>query len=471
MKHKAKDNKSINSVAAVSSARTGPFRGVSIARKGGFLKLISCTTAGDEQGDFAEFVKDFTKGRKGHVDHLAVVAELRAASFYRISIPPVRASQADAIISMQCESLVPVAMDRMKIGHRIDPVQGGKCAVTLAVAAREQVQQCVEMASGVSANGVILTAEAVAVAWRKIFSGGCDDAVLVYIQQDRSLVLEVVFGRLSGAVTIEVGKDQLLSGETAASSRSLFTHDLRDALSMFSGGVSSNVFVLSSDVEQYDELINSFATANITAQASVPLGVRLKGAEDFDAEQIMEYIEPLGACFVALDPENGCIDFFKGGPDKEALDAKSDSLRSLINPCLILFMVLALFMVASKAMDKASLSRLTSPEIDQIIADQKLRKLVAQKRVDFVELLVKVEAALPPGMKIKSFSSERGKAMSLSSVADSIDQVLGLQEKLKAQKGISEVNIASSRTDEKTRKIDFKMTFHYKEYTKKSSGL
>jgi hypothetical protein len=471
LKHKAKDNKSINSVAAVSSACGGPFRGISIARKGGFLKLVSSLTASDEQNSFAEFVKDFMKGRKGHVDHLAVVAELRASSFYRISIPPVRVSQADAIISMQCESLVPVAIDRMKIAHRIDPVCDGKCAVTLAVAGKEQVQQCVEMASGLSANGVILTAEAVAGAWRKLFSGGCDDAVLVYVQQDRSLVLEVVSGRLGGAVTIEVGKDQLLSEETASSSRSLFTHDLRDALSMFSGGVSSNVFVLSSDAEQYDELINSFATANITAQASIPLGVRLKGAEDFDAEQIMEYIEPLGACFVALDPEGGCIDFYKGGPDKEALDAKSDSLKSLIAPCLILFAVLALFMVASKAMDRASLSRLSSPEIDRIIADQKLRKLVAQKRVDFVELLSKIEAALPPGMKIKSFSCERGKAMSLSSVADSIDQVLGLQEKLKGQKGITEVNIASSRTDEKTGKIDFKMTFHYKEYTKKSSGL
>ena len=74
-------------------------------------------------------------------------------------------------------------------------------------------------------------------------------------------------------------------------------------------------------------------------------------------------------------------------------------------------------------------------------------------------------------MKITSFSCERGKAMSLSSTAGSLDQVLTLQEKLKEQKGVTEVNIASSRTDEKTRKIDFKMTFHYKDYTKKSSGL
>lgn len=473
MKYKAKDNKSINSVAAISPGQelAGPFKGVSIRKNKSGLKLVSSMTASSQPEAFPEFVSDFTRGRKSHVDAIVLGMDLKGASFYRICIPPVKSAQVDAIISMQAETLIPVPLERMRIGYRIDPAQNGKCPVTLAVSGKGQVDRCIEIAENVSADGVILTAEAVAIAWRRLFDNACDDAVLVYIQQDRSLVLNMVSGRLESAVTIEVGHAHIDSQEIESYSESLFTHDLRNAISMFAETCSGKVFVLSPEPGKYDELIKSFTMANIPAQASIPVPGRLKASEDFGTNQIMEYIEPIGACLIAIDPECSHIDFFKAALDRKASNARPDSFKSLITSCLILLVILVLFSIVAKAMDKKSLSRYTSPEIDEMISQQKIRKLVAQKRVDFIEFLAKVEAALPSGMKIKSIFCERGKQISLSSTANSTDQILELQEKLKEQKGITEVNFSPGQMDEKTKKIDFKIMFNYKDYTKKSSGL
>ena len=92
-----------------------------------------------------------------------------------------------------------------------------------------------------------------------------------------------------------------------------------------------------------------------------------------------------------------------------------------------------MFLVVAKAIDKSSLAKLPTDGVDSVIAQRKVRKLVAQQRTDFIEVLEILEAAIPPGMKMKNLSCERGKPMSFSSTASSIEQILQFQDNLLEQ--------------------------------------
>jgi hypothetical protein len=397
-------------------------------------------------------------------------------SFYRIAIPPVKPAQAKSIIEMQAESLLPLPMQRMKIGYRIDDAKSGKCPVILAAARLDSIDRQLEMARTISAEAVILDAQAVVAAWTSLFAVRHKNAVVIHVCQKKSLVVLVESSRLCHAATIDVGFDDLCSVDRASSSAALFRHDLRNVLDMFDVDAYENVFVLSPEQNTYAALIETLNSANIRAAASMPVPEKFSPTTTLDPGDIIEYLEPLGTALAVLDDEVDRIDIVGQIHQDEKDQNKTTSFEKLINACIALALVLAMFFAVSKVIDKANLARVPIDGVSEILAQRKARKLVAQKRVDLLEVIEMLEAALPKGMKIKSFSCERGKPMSISSTASSLDQILVFQDSLlkelkERQTDEPNVNFTASKPDEKKKTMNFKMTFHYKDYTKKSSRL
>jgi hypothetical protein len=245
---------------------------------------------------------------------------------------------------------------------------------------------------------------------------------------------------------------------------------------MFGVDAFENVFILSPEQDTYAALIETLNADDIRAAVSVPVPEKFAPSTTLEPGDIMEYIEPLGTALAVLDDEVEHIDIVGQISSDEKTQNKTASFEKLINACVALALVLAMFFAVAKAVDKANLAGLPIDDVSEIIAQQKVRKLVAQKRTDFIDVLAMVETALPEGMKIKNLSCERGKPMSVSSTASSIDQVLKFQENLLAQlkdrqKTKPYVDFTTSKFDEKKKTMNFKMTFHYKDYTKKSSRL
>ena len=256
----------------------------------------------------------------------------------------------------------------------------------------------------------------------------------------------------------------------------MFRHDLRNALEMFGVDACENVFILSPEQDTYSQLIESLNAADIRAAASVPVPGKIAASTPLDQHDIMEYIEPIGTALAVFDADVEHIDLFGRIQRDEDAQNKTGSLEKLISACAVLVMVVVLFCAVAKAIDKANLAKFPTDDVGRIIAQRNARRLVAQKRTDFVEVLAMVEAALPSGMKIKNLSCERGKPMSVSSTASSIEQILQFQDNLllqlkDRQKAEPKVSFTASKFDEKKKSMGFKMTFHYKEYTKKSSRL
>ena len=480
MKHQNKNKTKISSVLAISPGANaeGPFKAIRVARTSRGFKILFNTIASGEQTTVSDFLSDVVSAHaKRSVSHPTVLGmDSSAVSFYRIAIPPVKPAQAKSIIAMQAESLLPLPMERMKLGYRIDAAKDGKCPVTLAAGRADSIDRQLEMARTISAEVVILDAQAIVAAWRHLFAVRHNNSVVVHIRQKKSLVVRVESFKLCHAATIDVGFSDLCSDDTASSSAALFRQDLRNALDMFGVDTYENVFVLSPEQNTYAALIETLNAADIRAAASVPVPEKFSPTTTLETDDIIEYIEPLGTAFTVLDDEVEHIDIVGQVCNDEKTQNKTASFEKLIHACITLVLVLAMFLAVAKAVDKANLARIPIDDVSEVIAQRKVRKLVAQKRIDLVEVMATVETALPGGMKIGNLSCERGKPMSVSSTASSIDQILQFQDNLlkelkERQTAEPMVDFTASKLDEKKKTMNFKMTFNYKEYTKKSSRL
>ena len=91
---------------------------------------------------------------------------------------------------------------------------------------------------------------------------------------------------------------------------------------------------------------------------------------------------------------------------------------------------------------------------------------VADGRPDVLDILTKVNESVQPEMLLDNFVFQKGKPVSISSFAKSYEQVYEFEKTLADKSGISDVKIISPTFDEKQKRVNFKMTFHYKDFTK-----
>jgi len=96
----------------------------------------------------------------------------------------------------------------------------------------------------------------------------------------------------------------------------------------------------------------------------------------------------------------------------------------------------------------------------EIIAQQKLRKIVAAGRGDIIGMLMKINKCCQGGMMLDSFSYRRKDAkVTVAGAAGSWEQLYKLEKDLKAQKGILNVKIKNPSSSKG--KIKYTITFNY----------
>jgi hypothetical protein len=84
-----------------------------------------------------------------------------------------------------------------------------------------------------------------------------------------------------------------------------------------------------------------------------------------------------------------------------------------------------------------------------------------------LDLLKLVNKSGDRGIKLNSLQFKKGQLVTISGETGNNDQLRDFEKNLQDKKGIEEVNCTPT-TDSKGKKITFKMTFHYKNFTKKT---
>jgi Tfp pilus assembly protein PilN len=103
-----------------------------------------------------------------------------------------------------------------------------------------------------------------------------------------------------------------------------------------------------------------------------------------------------------------------------------------------------------------------------LVKRQQLIRTVAQERPDLLDLLKVVNESGDRGITLTTLFFKKGQPVSISGEASSNDQLSRYEKNLQNAKGIEKVNY-SANTNAKSKKITFTMTFHYKNFSTKTT--
>jgi hypothetical protein len=475
-------NKTTVIAATAGSRRRGPYKAVMVKKASKGLELI-WKTVEDGGDDLSAFIKKVMPQKastdtNGSLPAGVLALDAASVAFYRIEAPPVPDSQLDPIVRMQAESLLPLPLDQMQIAWRADAEVNGKRACSIVAARSDQLSSF--------ANGtmdrlslILLDAEAVVRAWMDLFSGTIEKTVLINIRTTDCQVLLAEGGMLCHAVTLDFGLDSL-SDDDKRSDYELFVHDLRNTIDLFSTDAAeeSPVFVISADEQKHEQLISYLQSAGINAQPTVPnLQILRYGKSDGEiigssgigpvtGEDICEYIEPIGLALMSLDQDAERLNLFEGLSNKADEDSKKKVTKLVKWACLLTVVTAAIFLVVAKEVDKVSLEELTSIEVTNLIEQQKMKQQIAAQRPDILGLITMIGECASEGMMLDSFDYKSGK-VDISSFAKTREQIYEFEKKLNSKKDISNLKIISPTYDEKKKRVNFKMQFDYKKFSKK----
>jgi hypothetical protein len=464
-------NTDMGTACAISTGRSGegPFRAVKLRQQASGFELVwkkswdSVDTTGTERSDLAS-------------EQVVVVAESKGVVFYRIDIPPVRDNQVGPVVKMQAEALLPLGSDEMELCWRADKVAGASRGVTIAAGRKDKLAGFILTAKRFAASKVLLDYDGVVKAWRELLGGTDARTVLLSVTENGTGVLLAENGRLSQAVSLDIGSGDLLGDQGRGGAGELFVHDLRNALELF--GADGEVVLLSQDAETQKKVISCLAEAGINAREAVYESSLVKGTEEINPEDIIEYIAPIGAAMLALEADGGELGLFEGLHRATEDGDTKQSGGSLKRPCIITVVMAILFLLVCYGIDKASLAQLrkhmyaNSGKDDgtnggALIEHQKMRKLIAGSRPDMLELLSKISDSSSDGILLDAITFRKRQPVMINGKCKSYEQLYELQKKLGAQGGIKEVRIVNSAVEKNGGKVGFRMSFHYKNFTRK----
>jgi len=454
-------NSETDKTAVAVSVSADAYRAVTLKRSfpDGSFEVI-----GKESGRL-ESLREFLADPSRQDADVVFCASSRSVAFYRIDIPHVPHDSIDAIVKMQAEGLLPLPFEQIQFTWRSGESADGQIPITIAAGKRSLLEKTIQ--DGIrGASKVLLDCEAAVRAWSELFDTAAAKSVIIKMTPDQSRVLLCDDGRLSHSATIDIGFDDLSSPDSFDDNAALLAHDLRNAMEMFGiEGQSLEVFLLSAPSQDQQRLLSYLAKEGINACSARIDGQRLGMAE----ADIYEYFDVLGAAMMALDADSDWLDLFAGlfAPPKSS---NASSGLSLKRQALFAAAALVLLLLVCFAVDKFSLSRLNrlmSAEYGdnkitaaEIIAQQKLRKIVAAGRGDIIGMLMKINKCCQGGMMLDSFSYRRKDAkVTVAGAAGSWEQLYKLEKDLKAQKGILNVKIKNPSSSKG--KIKYTITFNY----------
>jgi Tfp pilus assembly PilM family ATPase len=432
-----------------------------------------------------------TVGQEKNGGGKTVVAGFDSAGvvFYCIDLPTAGEEELETMVKIQAEARLPLPAEQMELAWRADQARNGKLPVTIAAARKEPLQRFIENVRGFEPEKILLDCEGIVKAWRTLFSGDGRDAVVVSITERKTQVCLAKNGRLSNAVVLDTGTEDLsvtnqdpfafVSGRPTdrTESAEMFIQDIRSVLELFGYAEPADlpIFVLSDNSNSHEAIVTCLKSAGLNVKVAYPETAKLDSRTTLSSDDIYEYRVPIGLALTALDGDAGQLDIFERLYIPAGAEKRKFSLYSPIVSYSIAAVSLVLLLIIFAAVD------ITGPDmikkrlggtgrgttIHQLGERLKLIKSLESKRPDLLTLLNQINEGGSQGILLDKFEFKSGRPASITGQAQRTEQLYEFQKNLLAKKGITDVKIQSATPDNKTKKIKFTMTFHYSKFTKK----
>jgi len=485
--------------AVVAMAQEGNrLRGIMLQKRGEAFEILWTKSSKAGQADLGAFAVECdlpagpaVQAQKGS-DRIAVVGfDSAGVVFYRIRVPAVKEEEVAAMVKLQAEARLPLPAEQMELVWRADKAQDGQVAVTMAAAKTEQLQQFVGNVRGFEPAKILLDCEGIVKAWRELFSGNDELAVVVSIGSRNTQVCLAEDGKLINAVSLDIGIEDFsavggLAEQTEAAER--LAQDMRSVLELFgyaeptavpvfvlSDGRSRSLSVEGSVQEPgvMESVVSCLGSAGLNVKAALPEVQKLRAQTRLSAGEVYEYHVPIGLALVALDGDVAELNVFErlyrpAGEEVRKRWFYSPKVTGAIAAVMVALLAVVLYAV-TMASDKRLSKLSTEADFKQLMQRQKLIKAAARQRPDLLQLLSAISSSEGEGIMLDSLHFRTGEPVSIRGEAPNAEQLYKFQESLLTRNGIKDVKIQNTSQDKEKKKIKFTMTFHYKGFTKKKS--
>ncbi len=400
--------------------------------------------------------------------------------FHRTTVPAVGDKEIESIIQLQAETRLPLPSEQIELAWRADQLQDGQMGVTIAVARKEQLQKFVGNVRCFEPVKILLNCEGIVKIWEVLFSGNKENAVVLSTGAHNTHVCLVEEGRLSNAVVLDIGVDDfsMTSTEEQTETTERFAQDMRSVLELFGCPDQEGlpVFVLSDGSASCVSIVSSLRLTGLNARVATPALNGLMAKSELSDEDIYQYRTPIGLALLALEAGSDELNIFENVYNPVQKVVKKHWLYSSTATIAIASIMLVLLVIVSYAVDitgpnsieKRLEASVSDVDMNLLVKRQQLIKTVARERPDLLDILKLVNESGEKGITLTGFYFKKGQPVSISGQASSNDQLSGYEKNLQNTKGIEKVNYTAN-TNVKSKKITFTMTFHYKNFSRKTT--
>jgi len=467
----------------------GRLKGVELRKRGGATEVLWAKSTESADADWQSFATECGLSVRSAADEIAdgdktVVIGFGSAGtvFNRTSMPPVEEQEIESIVKLQAETRLPLPAEQTELAWRADPVQDGQVGVTMVVARKDLLQGFVREVRSLDPTKILLDCEGIIKAWRTVFSEHEKEAVVVSIGARSTQVCLAQDGRLSNAVILDLGLEDLSGeapaeqsettdktaldmgidgfaakageGQTEAAER--FSQDMRSVMNLFGFADPQQVpvFVLSDDSAVYVSVVSSLRSADLNARVVLP-DVRTLAAEgESGVEWIYNYRAAIGLGLMAIEDESDELNIFENVYSRfEEKETKHWLYSPKVAGAIACVMLLALAIVCyslDMKSPKSIMQRLEAStseaktDLDTLVQRQRLIKMVARERPDMLALLKLVNDCGEKGVVLDSVFFKKDQKVSVMGQVQNNEQLYKFQENLDKHKDVTSVNITNS---------------------------
>lgn len=467
----------------------GRLKGVELRKRGGATEILWTKSAESTDTDWQSFAAECGLSVKSAADGIAdgektVVIGFGSAGtvFHRTSMPPVEEQEIESIVKLQAETRLPLPADQTELAWRADPIHNGQVGVTMVVARKDLLQGFVREVRSLDPTKILLDCEGIIKAWRTVFSEHEKEAVVVSMGARSTQVCLARDGRLSNAVILDLGLEDLSGeapaeqsettdktaldmgidgfsakageGQTEAAER--FTRDMRSVLDLFGFAAPAQVpvFVLSDDSAVYVSVVSSLRSAALNARVVLPNARTLAAEGESGVEWIYNYRAAIGLGLMAIEERSDELNIFKNVYSRfEEKETKHWLYSPKVAGAIACVMLLALAIVCYSLDMKSPRSIMQRMEastseaktdLDTLVQRQRLIKMVARERPDMLALLKLVNDCGEKGVVLDSVFFKKDQKVSVMGQVQSNEQLYKFQENLDKHKDVTSVDITNS---------------------------
>jgi len=466
----------------------GRLKGVELRKRGGATEILWAKSTESTDADWQSFATECGLPVRSAADKIAdgdktVVIGFGSAGtvFHRTSMPPVEEQEIESIVKLQAETRLPLPAEQAELAWRADPVQNGQVGVTMVVARRELLQGFVREVRSLDPTKILLDCEGVIKAWKTVFSEHEKEAVVVSIGARSTQVCLARDGRLSNAVILDLGLEDLSGEEPAEQSETTdktaldmgidgfsakaeeqteaaerFSQDMRSVMNLFGFADPQQVpvFVLSDDSAVFVSVVSSLRSADLNARVVLPNVGTLAAEGESGVEWIYNYRAAIGLGLMAIEDESDELDIFENvysrfEEKKEKHWLYSPKVAGAIACVMLLALAIVCYSLDMKS-PKSIMQRLEAStseaetDLDTLVQRQRLIKMVARERPDMLALLKLVNDCGEKGVVLDSVFFKKDQKVSVMGQVQSNEQLYKFQENLDKHKDVTSVDITNS---------------------------